>query len=75
MSYQSTKNQMVNFFEKRLTELTQRIEGNSSPYDVDMFPKWNLQQRKSLVDLYNLNLDLLKIWNPDERRLRINRLR
>ena len=75
MSYRTTKNQMINFFEKRLTEITQKLEGNKSPYDVDMFPKWNLQQRKSLVDLFNLNLDLLKIWNPDEKRLRINRLR
>ena len=70
-----TKNQMINFFEARLNELQLKMDGSASPYEVDNFPIWNKEQRKQVVDLYNLNLDLLKIWNPQEKRLRINRLR
>tara|TARA_R100000781_G_scaffold111683_1_gene78330 strand:+ start:451 stop:666 length:216 start_codon:yes stop_codon:yes gene_type:complete len=70
-----TNNQLVNFFDERLNELIRKIEGSKSPYETESFPVWNKTQRKILVDLYNLNLDLLKIFNPAEKRLRINRLR
>ena len=46
-----TKNQMINFFEARLNELQLKMDGSSSPYEVDNFPIWNKAQRKQVVDL------------------------
>jgi hypothetical protein len=50
---------MINLFETRLIELLKLLEMG------------NKKQRRGIISLYNLNLRLLKLWNPKEIRTEI----
>jgi len=52
-------------FEERLTELLQKLEDPKSNYTGNI---WTIRQRYMIIRLYNLNLSLLKLWNPEESR-------
>ena len=63
--------QMINFFEERLMELTKSIEGSKRIKEGQLFRTTPKRYTESLIVLYNLNLRLLKIWKPGEQRLEI----
>ena len=68
-----TPKQMVNLLEGRLTELTGKIEGTKYIKDGQLFRTTHKNHVLDLMSLYNLNLRLLKIWNPKEPRLELRR--
>ncbi len=64
-----TYNQMINLFEERMVELVKKLEADKLVYSTNVFPIWSARQKEQIVSLYNLNLRLLKIWVPGDRRL------
>jgi len=64
-----TYNQMINLFEERMVELVKKLEADKLVYSTNVFPIWSARQKEQIVSLYNLNLRLLKIWAPGDRRL------
>jgi hypothetical protein len=57
--------QRILIFEERLTELLQKLEDPKSNYTGNI---WTIRQRYMIIRMYNLNLSLLKLWNPEENR-------
>ena len=64
--------QTILIFEERLIELLQKLEAPKDTYTAAIFPTWTIRQRGMIIKLYNLNLRLLKMWNPEENRVSIS---
>lgn len=64
-----TYNQMILFFEDRLIELVKKLEAPKNVYSANVFPIWSARQKGMIIQMYNLNLRLLKLWVPEDTRL------